>query len=78
MDMDTIMNAMILRNNVTQGDVSFIKGSSSWIELYREVRKSGLRYRATLNDYLGNHQVVNNIIHSNIKKICFSKEIKYL
>lgn len=68
----TIMNTMSRLNK--SRDVSFIKDCKNWVEMYRKVRESGLRYRTTMEDSQYQHKVVNNIIHSKIKKICFSKE----
>jgi hypothetical protein len=72
LEVGTIMNAMSKLNELR--DVSIIKDYGTWVKVYREVHKSGLRYRATLDDTSYFPNVVNNIIHSNIKKIWFSQE----
>jgi hypothetical protein len=68
-DTGTIVNAMSKLNELR--DVSSIKDCESWVEMYREVRQSGLRFRATYDDTAMNHQVVFNIIHSKIRKDIF-------
>jgi hypothetical protein len=61
----TILNTMKTKFS---RDVLDIKDGDNWMNIYQEVKKSGLRYRATLNDCNKTFSVVNNIIHSNIKK----------
>lgn len=70
----TIMDTMSRLNNIQHRDVSYLKDCNNWIEMYQKVRESGLRYRATIEDSQYQHNVVNNLIHSKIKKICFLKE----
>lgn len=55
-------------------DVSFIKDCGNWVDMYRKVRESGLRYRATIDDSYCDYQVVNNINHSKVEKLLFSNE----
>jgi hypothetical protein len=68
----TIMDTMSRLNKPR--DVSYIKDYNNWIEMYRKVRESGLRYRATIDDIQCGYKVVNNIIHSRIRKICYLNE----
>ena len=68
----TIMDAMRRLNKPR--DVSYLKDCCNWMELRESVRKSELRYRATINDAQFGHRVVCNLIHGNMKKICFSSE----
>lgn len=68
-DIGTILNAMS-RLNEESRDVLDIKDEDTWIELYRKIRESGLRYRATMNDN-ENYQVVFNIGKDNLKKLVF-------
>jgi hypothetical protein len=72
----TIMDTMSRLNKPR--DVSFIKDSNNWVEAYRKIRESGLRYRATIDDSEYGYQVVNNIIHSKIKKDLFLRKKEYL
>jgi hypothetical protein len=69
LDVGTIMNTVLTLNG--SSDVSFLKDSSSWVDSYRKVGESGLRYRATLEDFKGNFNVVLNLNHSKIKKLIF-------
>jgi hypothetical protein len=62
----TIMDTMSRPNE--SRDVSFLKDCNSCVELYRKVRTSELRYRATLDDYTGNYSIVNKINHSKVLK----------
>jgi len=71
-DIGTIADTMSRLNKPR--DVSIIKDCNSWIEMYRKVRETGLRYRATAEDSQYQSVVVNNIIHSRIAKICYFKE----
>ena len=75
-DIGTIMDTMIRLNNIKPRDVSYLKDCNNWIEMYRKIQESGLRYRATIEDGQFDYQVVNNLIHSKIKKVCFLKENK--
>ena len=68
-EIGTIMNAMSNLNKMR--DVSVIKDCGNWIEVYRKVKESGLRYRATRDDCKKEFRIVNNIIHSRIKKISY-------
>ena len=62
---------MIERNNISDGDVSFLKAANSWVEMYGLVNKMKLRYRATELDSNREFNKVDNIIHSLIEKICY-------
>lgn len=70
---NTIIDTMSKLNDLI--DVQYIQYCKNWVEAYREVHQSGLRYRATLEDIDIGYNVVNNINHSNIKKQLFSSEI---
>jgi len=69
LDVGTIMNTVLTLNE--SSDVSFLKDSSSWVDSYRKVGESGLRYRAILDDFKGNFNIVLNLSHSKIKKVIF-------
>jgi hypothetical protein len=71
-NIDTIMNTMS-RLNMSR-DVSFLKDHNKyWKDIFMEVKTSGLRYRATIEDISNdNFIVVNKLLHSNIKKYCFT------
>jgi len=71
----TIMNTMSRLNELR--DVSFLKDhNNNWRDIFNKVKTSGLRYRATINDVSNNNfVVVNKLLHSNIKKYCFSCNI---
>jgi len=71
-EIGTIMDTMSRLNE--SRDVSYLKDCENWVEMYRKIQESGLRYRATIEDSQFDYQVVNNLIHSKIKKICFLKE----
>ena len=65
-DMGTILNTMSRLNQPR--DVSVIKDRSNWVEAYREVAKSELRYRANIEDLVIKPHVVCNVLHSKAKK----------
>jgi IS605 OrfB family transposase len=69
MDMNTIMDTMSRLNK--SRDVSFLKDHSSWVELYRDVRKEGLRYRFKLEDVTTEYNLNNKLNHSMICKYAF-------
>lgn len=69
LDTGTIMDTVLLRNAAS--DVSFLKDSSSWVDSYQKIRKSGLRYRATMDDCKRPFNDVYNLSHSNICKRVF-------
>ena len=69
---DTIMDAMSKLNPLR--DVSFFKDCHNWVDAYKNAKKSELRYRATLTDTNRVPNVVCNLVHGNISKICFSSE----
>ena len=71
-NVDTIVNAMSRLNK--SRDVSYLKDCTNWKEMYRNVQKSGLRYRAAMDDASHPSKVVGNLIHVNIAKILFSLE----
>ena len=68
----TIVDTMSRLNKLR--DVSYLKDCNNWVEMYRKVRESGLRYRAIAEDSKYQSMVVNNIIHSKIAKICYFEE----
>ena len=68
-DIGTIMNAMSNLNKMR--DVSVIKDCLSWVEIYRKVKETGLRYRATLDDINILYRVVTNLDHLLIGKVCY-------
>lgn len=65
----TIMNAMSRREPLR--DVSFLKDCSNWAEAYNQIRTSGLRYRATLDEVKTPYQIVLSKSHIKIKKTLF-------
>ena len=71
-NIDTIMDTMSKRNPLR--DVLFLKDhNNNWRDIFMEVKTSGLRYRATIEDVSNdNFIVVNKLLHSNIKKHCFN------
>ena len=71
-DIGTITDTMSRLNE--SRDVPCIKDCKTWKEVYEKLHKSGLRYRATLNDISKTYKVVGNLFHLNISKICFSTE----
>ena len=71
-DIGTITDTMSRLNE--SRDVPCIKDCETWKEVYEKLHKSGLRYRATLNDTQRKYKVVGNLSHLNIAKICFFRE----
>lgn len=69
-EIGTIMNAMSNLNKMR--DVSIIKDCLSWVEVYRKVKETGLRYRAKLEDIDILYRVVNNLGHLLVGKVCFT------
>jgi hypothetical protein len=71
-DAGTITDTMTRLN--PSGDVLYLKDCQSWTDINNQIKESGLRYRAALDDNKKPNKVVLNLIHSNIKKIVFSSE----
>jgi len=74
---ETIIHTMSrLNDNIKPRDVEIIKGSENWKVLYKNIKKSGLRYRMSLKDIelLGDvkYHKSNKLLHRNVKKIMFN------
>ena len=68
---DTIIHTMSRLNLLKSRDVESIKDSKNWKVLYKTVKKSGLRYRASLKDVNYTYHKCNNLLHRTVKKIIF-------
>lgn len=65
----TISNTMSRINNVDLRDVLILKDDMMWKEVYDAIKKSGLRYRANLNEV--NHRLVSKLFHVGVRNIEF-------
>jgi len=73
---DTIIHTMSRLNDIKSRDVEIIKGSENWKVLYKNIKKSGLRYRVSLKDIELLHEIKyhksNKLLHRNVNKIMFN------
>ena len=68
---ETILHTMSKFNEIKPRDVEAIKGSENWKVLYKNIKESGLRYRAALKDVNYVYNKCNNLRHRTVKKIVF-------